>query len=136
MGKKPQSYEPTALQMRYQRARAEAVASGRVFTDASLAAQGGCRAATISTWKRDPTFRGWLDADARAAVEHLWRPILLRAAQLALDGSVERMKILAPFMASQTLNASHAAPQVLGVPRPVPAVRRTAARWVMRTPGP
>ena len=58
----------------------------------------GCRAATISTWKRDPGFRELLDADVRSTVEQLWRPILLKTAQLALQGSVQHMKFIAPFM--------------------------------------
>jgi hypothetical protein len=80
MRKKPQVFEPTALQVRYRQARADAIVRGHAFTDAALVAVLECGAATISTWKRDPAFLEWLDADARAAVEPLWQPILLRAA--------------------------------------------------------
>jgi hypothetical protein len=99
---KPQVFAPSALQVRYRQARAEALCAGRTFTDAALAAHIGCRAATVSTWKRDAAFRDWLDADAREAVAHLWHPILLRAAQLAAEGSVEHMKFIAPFMADRS----------------------------------
>jgi hypothetical protein len=96
--KKPQSFQATVLQVRYRQARAEAVAAGQAFTDASLAARLKCRAATISDWRRDPSFLEWIDTDARAAVEHLWGPVLLKAAYLALEGSVEHMRFLARFM--------------------------------------
>jgi hypothetical protein len=124
MRKKPQAYEPTPLQVRYRQTRAEAIACGQPFTDAALAATLACRAATISTWRRDPAFLEWLDADARAAVEHLWQPILLRAAQLALQGSVEHMRFLAQVRGEfrrdgdAVRDAQTPVSIIIGVPRP------------------
>jgi hypothetical protein len=119
---KPQSFKPTRLQLRYRDVRARAVVTGRAPTDTALARELPCRNATISGWRRNPEFLAWLDAEARAAVEHLWRPILPRAAQLALQGSVEHMEFLAPFMTGASGHRSApglgSVQVVIGVPRP------------------
>lgn len=116
----PQTFTPTQLQTRYRDLRASAAAAGRPINDTALARELRCRNATISGWRRNPAFLAWLDADARAWVEHLWRPILLKAAHLALQGSIEHMKFLAQFLGPVKATGP-GAPQVqviIGVPRP------------------
>jgi len=93
--KKPQRFNPTPLQVRYRMARMDALSTGHGVTDAPIAAILNCRAATISTWKRNPDFVSWLAAEERRVLDHLWGVILLRAAQLALQGSVEHLRLLA-----------------------------------------
>jgi hypothetical protein len=117
------AFKPTSLQLRYRDARATALADGRVFTDAVLARQLGCRQATISNWKQDAEFLEWLDSDAREALQQYCAPVLLRTAQRALDGSIAHAKLLFRVLDSSPLRR-----QRVGELEVVVAIPRAQAR--------
>lgn len=50
---------------------------------------------TVSHWLAQDQFMTWFNAELERETDHLWRPLLLKTANLAMQGSVEHAKLLA-----------------------------------------
>ena len=75
---------------------------------------------TIYNWLESPDFLSWFDHEVERNVEALWRPVLHRVAELALQGSIEHAKLLAQIRGAlhPHVATNHAVNVIIGIPRP------------------
>ena len=83
---------------------------------------------TVQDWLRSAAFVSWFNGALERHTDILWQPVLLKIAELALQGSIEHAKLLAqvrrglrPFRGS-----GNAMTVIIGVPRPPDAARPDA----------
>ena len=79
----------------------------------------------IYYWLQQPAFVDWFNRAVDAHTEHMWRPVLIKLGQLAAQGSVEHMKLLAQIRGAIRTGGDDGAASdrrgitvVIGVPRP------------------
>ena len=76
---------------------------------------------TIYNWLEQPTFVRWFNGRVARHTDHAWMPLLHRLTELALQGSIEHMKLLAQIrgaMRPEITRRDGCGFVVIGVPRP------------------
>lgn len=76
---------------------------------------------TVHHWLANDDFVAWFNAEIQQHTEHRWAPVLLKVAQLALQGSIDHVRLLAQIRGAIRLRENPAADGltvVVGVPRP------------------
>jgi hypothetical protein len=114
----PRQFTPNPQQLRYLRAWLD---PGAPKTVGAICRHSGIPQRTVTHWLAQDAFRRWFNAGIERATDHLWQPLLLRLATLAMKGSVEHAKLLAQIRGAirPVENGSGAGVTVIvGVPRP------------------
>lgn len=94
---------------------------------------------TITYWLKQDEFMAWFNAQIERETDHLWRPLLLKTAQLGMQGSVEHTKLLAQIRGAIRQDD---APQrggvtvIVGIPRSGDPVQVPASAPMPQLPPP
>jgi hypothetical protein len=112
-------WRPTKRQQRYLELWLDPTKPRNVYGLAPLIP---CAPRSIYEWLHNPAFVAWFNSQVEDATEHLWRPILHKTSQLALQGSVEHAKLIAQIRGALRNDDGHGrggvgVQVVIGVPR-------------------
>lgn len=113
-------FRPSARQVAYVNAWCDPAAAKSTVGIAKLI---GVDRGTVYAWLDKPDFMAWFNAEMDKRTEHLWRPILNKTTQLALQGSAEHTKLLAQIRGDLRTgdgggSASAGVVVNVGIPRP------------------
>lgn len=134
----PEPYKPSKRQVAYLTAWLDPQAPKTIE---GIARHINVPSRTIHYWLKDARFMAWLNTTLDNVTDALWRPVLLKLADLAVKGSVEHAKLLAQIRGAIKTGDDGGRPSVgvqvvVGIPRPGDRVELPADHTLPSLPPP